>query len=61
MNTQANPTEDQVKVIYHDGDGSCFLYDKDGNHIEGWPENWPDRIAHVRTFCESRGIGYRSH
>lgn len=46
-----------VHLVYHDGDGSCYCYDKDENLVP-YPESWPERIAHVRTFCRARGIAY---
>lgn len=48
-----------VALVYHDGDGSVYPYDRDGNLIEEWPTGWPERIADVQTFCRARGIGYR--
>lgn len=49
-----------VKSVYHDGDGSVFLYDENGKALDGWPEQWPDYIASVPTFCKARGIEYHS-
>lgn len=52
------PEPKKVHTVYHDGDGSVYPYDADGNLME-WPTGWPEQIADVRTFCREREINYR--
>lgn len=58
MKTTPEINEADVHSAYLDSDGSLFLYDKDGNDIEGWPKGWPEHIVSVREFLEARQIHY---
>jgi hypothetical protein len=48
--------EADVYSAYLDGDGSLYLFDKNGKDLFGWPKSWPQHIADVDTFCKARDI-----
>lgn len=59
MSTYTDLTETtEVHTVYHDGDGSVYPYDANGELME-WPKHWPEEIADVRTFCHAREIIYK--
>ncbi len=48
--------EKLIHSAYIDGDGSLYLYDKDENSLDGWPENWPEYIEKARAFLAAKNI-----